>query len=119
MSDQSGDAITRVETAADLAVVPGRDAETVATLLSEGAPGVVWVQAWLAGEKDLSAAENHPQVFVGQIEDYSAKAFKVTQRGSENSAYVPKSASEAFVLADGTDAVATPQRGLDSFEADP
>jgi len=108
-----------VETAADLESVPGREAEVVATLLTDGAPGVVWMQSWLAGEKDLHAAENHPQVVAGDIEDYSAKAWKVTQRGSGNSDYVPKSASEAFALADGTDTVETPQAGLGSFEADP
>ena len=35
--------ITEVETAADLSAIPGRDREAVATLLSEGAPGVVWL----------------------------------------------------------------------------
>jgi len=108
--------ITHVETADDLSAIPGRDREAVATLLSEGAPGVIWLQSWLAGEKSLTAAENHPQVYVGEIVNYSEKAFQVNQPELGNSDYVPKSASEAFVLADGVDTVETPQSGLDRFE---
>ena len=105
-----------VETADDLEPIPARDREAVATLLSEGAPGVIHMQSWLSGEKSLTAAENHPQVYVGEIENYSEKAFQVNQPELGNSDYVPKSASEAFVLAEGVDTVETPQSGLADFE---
>ena len=112
--------ITEVETAADLEAIPGRDREAVATLLSEGAPSVVWIERWLCDSKDLHAAENHPQLVVSQqVTNYSEKAYKVrqiTKDGGETTDYVPKSASEAFVLADGVDTVDTPQSGLGEFE---
>ena len=108
--------ITEVETAADLEAIPGRDREAVATLLSEGAPAIVWLQSWLSDSKALSPTENHPQVYVGEVENYSEKAYQVNQPELGNSDYVPKSASEAFVLADGVDAVDTPQRGLGDFD---
>lgn len=110
------DAIHAVETADDLESIRGRDREAVATLLTEGAPGVIWLQSWLAGEKSLTSTSAHPQVYVGDIYDYSNKAFRVDQPERGNSDYVPKSASEAFVLADGVDRVETPQSGLDRFE---
>jgi len=109
--------ITEVETAADLSAIPGRDREAVATLLSEGAPGVVFLQSWISGEKSLEATNAHPQLYVGEVENYSEKAYQVNQPELGNSDYVPKSASEAFVLADGVDSVETPQQGLGEFES--
>jgi len=109
--------VAEVETAADLESIPGRDREAVATLLSEGAPGVVFLQSWLAGEKSLTPTNAHPQLFVGEVENYSEKAYQVNQPELGNSDYVPKSASEASVLAEGVDHVETPQQGLGEFES--
>lgn len=94
----------------------GRQRETIAALLSEGAPAVVRLQTWLAGEKGLVAASASPQLFVGHVEDYSQKALKVTQPERDREAFVPKSASEAYRLADGVSELATPQTGLAEFE---
>jgi len=113
------DRIESVRSYDDLAAVDalgGREQHRIATLLSEGAAGVVWLPEWLASDKDLSPAHAAPQLFVGDVTVYSEKAYQVDQPDGATE-YVPKSEAEAFRLAPGVERVETPQTGLTDFEA--
>jgi len=111
------DRIETVRSYDDLAAVDalgGREQHRIATLLSEGAAGVVWLPEWVASDKDLAPAHGSPQLFVGDVTAYSDKAFQVEQPGATE--YVPKSEAEAFRLAPGVDRVETPQSALGEYE---
>lgn len=112
------DAIHTVAEYDDLAAVDtptDRCRTHIALLLSEGASAVVWLPEWLVGDKDLVASDTHPQLFLGDVYEYSDDALAVEQPGG-GTEYLPKSEAEAFRLADDVERVETPQAGLDRFE---
>jgi len=112
------DRIESVRSYDDLAAVDalgGREQHRIATLLSEGAAGVVWLPEWVASDKDLAPAHGSPQLFVGDVTAYSEKAFQLDQPDGATE-YVPKSEAEAFRLAPGVDRVETPQSALGEYE---
>jgi hypothetical protein len=113
----SDDAITTVRTADDLKVEGpnGRERETIVELLTDGAPGVVWIPEWLMDEKDVAAAGSNYRLAIGELADYSDKAIRIEQADGSDE-FLPKSQVAAFTLSDDVDEIVTPQAGLFDYE---
>lgn len=103
--------------------VSDRDKQRVATILTEQEwDHVVWVPTWLLedGDKDVETVEASDHLAVGEISDYSEKAWRFVQPHREGSpgGYLPKSQVAVFVRLEGMDTVETPQTGLTAFTGD-
>jgi len=101
---------TEVSTTTDIRTahddISGRDAETAARLLEDGADAVVWVKNWLVDEKALDYAPGDAQVAAGSVDATTDKAWQV------DGVWVPKSQAEVFELADGVERVESQQARL-------
>lgn len=100
-----------------------RAKQRVATIFTEQSwDHVVWVPAWLLDEKRVGTVQGSDHLAAGTVEDYSEKAWRLNQRHLTQTAwedpreFLPKSQVVVFERADGIEAIATPQRGLDAFE---
>lgn len=114
MSSRSRDMI-QVDSYDDLASHPrisSRGADVVAELLDEGIESVIYVPGWMADDCDLTPVSGGKTLYVGTVEDYSEKAWQVTQSDGASD-YLPK--SEAVVFESATDTIDSPQQGLDEF----
>lgn len=95
--------------------------QRVATIFSEQSwDYVVWIPEWLLdedGDRDIQTVENSDCLAVGDVVDYSAKAWALRQRhvSGEDIEYLPKSQVVVFERASGVDEIQTPQAGLDAF----
>jgi hypothetical protein len=80
---------------------------------------VVWVPHWLLedGDKDIATVTNSDHLAVGDVEDYSAKAWRLIQRHRERSpeSFLPKSQVIVFERLRGVETIETPQTGLSAF----
>ena len=100
--------------------VSERDKQRVATILSEQSwDYVVWIPEWLLddSDKDVETVEASDHLAVGDVDDYSEKAWQLWQPHRfeglrEPSAFLPKSSVVVFERATGVDAIDTPQVGL-------
>lgn len=100
-----------------------RDKQRVASIFSEQSwDYVVWIPTWLLddADKDVETVEASTHLAVGDVEDYSDKAWRLHQphRNSgidEPKAFLPKSSVVVFERARGVEAIETPQQGLGAF----
>lgn len=97
-----------------------RAKQRVATIVSEQAwDHVVWLPTWLLddADKDIATVENSDHLAVGDVEDYSTKAWQLTQRHREGApeSFLPKSQVVVFERLRGVETIATPQAGLSAF----
>lgn len=98
--------------------VSDRERQRVATIFTEQSwEYVVWVPEWLLDEKDIEAVESSDHLAVGDVGDYSEKAWSFGQphRNQPRTQYLPKSQVVVFERARGVETVATPQAGLAAF----
>lgn len=101
-------------------VVNGVEKQRVATIFTEQEwDFVVWIPTWLleeTRERDIETVEASDHLAVGDVEDYSAKAWSFVQphRGGAGG-YLPKSQVVVFERAAGMETVDTPQAGLTEF----
>lgn len=107
-----------IESAPD---VSDRDKQLVATILSEQAwDHIVWIPEWLLEDKDVETVESSDHLAVGDVDDYSEKAWKFTQPhlrdGYPPKLYLPKSQVVVFERVRGVEEVQTPQTGLAAFD---
>ena len=109
---------------ADIDAAPDLDGpakQRVATIFTEQAwAHVVWVPTWLLEDTDKTietvAASDH--LAVGAVEDYSAKAWQLTQphiQAGTGGEFLPKSSVVVFERVHGVDTIETPQTGLGAF----
>ena len=95
-----------------------RDKQRVATILSEQSwDYVVWIPEWLLEDKNVETVEVSDHLAVGDIDDYSTKAWEFRQRhltrnGDYPADFLPKSQVVVFERGAGVDAIETPQVGL-------
>ena len=95
-----------------------RDKQRVATIFSEQSwDYVVWIPEWLTDEKAVETVEASDHLAVGDVDDYSTKAWQLWQPHRfdgrrEPSAFLPKSSVIVFERATDVDAIETPQVGL-------
>jgi len=94
--------------------ISGKGADVVAELMNEGIDTVVYIPGWMADTHGLDPISGGKTLFVGTVEDYSAKAWKVTQSDS-TSEFVAK--SQAVVFERCSDGIKSPQQGLNKFSA--
>ena len=96
--------------------------QRVATIFSEQSwDHVVWIPAWLLkdGDKDIETVESSDHLAVGDVDDYSEKAWEFTQtHRNVLPQYLPKSSVVAFERVRGVEEITTPQMGLASFAGD-
>lgn len=114
---------TDIDAAPD--VVSGVDKQRVATIFTEQSwDHVVWIPTWLLedDEKDIKTVESSDHLAVGDVTDYSDKAWQFVQphRDGEDGlgdpgGYLPKSQVVVFERSDGLEAVDTPQADLSAF----
>jgi len=111
------DGLITVESGEDIAVSNPSDREQqgIATLLSAGAPGVVWVPEWVLEEKDLTTAKGYYRLAVGEVSRYSDKAYRIEQHDGTFE-FLPVSEVSAFELGEDVQEVTTPQAGLADFD---
>lgn len=103
--------------------VADRDKQRVATILSEQSwEHVVWIPQWVLddSDKDIETVEASDHLAVGDIEDYSEKAWEFVQPHRQDpngvpGGYLPKSAVVVFERLRGVETIETPQQGLDAF----
>lgn len=97
-----------------------RAKQRVATILSEQSwDYVVWIPEWLLedDDKDIETVESSAHLAVGEIDDYSEKAWRFTQphRSGDPGGYLPKSSVVVFDRVRGVESIETPQQGLAAF----
>jgi hypothetical protein len=105
--------------------VSGVDKQRVATIFTEQSwDHVVWLPTWLLEDdsKDIETVESSDHLAVGDVTDYSEKAWQFVQPHRDGAdglgdpgGYLPKSQVVVFERADGLEAVDSPQAGLDAF----
>lgn len=108
----------RVESYDDLysrSEISGKGADVVAELMSEGIDTVVYIPGWMTDTHSLDPISGGKTLFVGTVEDYSKKAWKVTQSDG-TSEFVAK--SQAVVFERESDEIESPQQGLGEFAGD-
>jgi hypothetical protein len=114
VSDAAG-----LERAHDCVPEPAR--QRVATIFTEQSwDHVVWLPEWLLenDDKDVEPVSESAQLAVGEVTDYSEKAWKLLQPHRHNATwgdYLPKSAVVVFERGAGVEAVKTQQAGLTAF----
>ena len=83
---------------------------------------IVWVSTWLLEDEDkeIETVEASDHIVVGNIENYSEKAWLIDQphEDIEQQQFLPKSAVVVFERLTGVEAIDTPQIGLTSFAGD-
>jgi hypothetical protein len=85
---------------------------------------VVWIPDWLLEEsgddRDIETLENSDHLAVGDVSDYSDKAWRFSQphRKGDPGGYLPKSQVVVFERMDGLDDLDTPQKGLTDYAND-
>lgn len=98
-----------------------RDKQRVATIFTEQSWGyVVWIPGWLLEDKDVETVESSDHLAVGDVDDYSEKAWRLWQPHrnegvTEPNEYLPKSEIVVFEWARGVETIETPQQGLAAF----
>ena len=99
-----------------------RDKQRVATIFSEQSwDHVVWLPEWLLedGDKDVETVEASDHLAVGDVEDYTEKAWSFRQpHEADVQEYLPKSSVTVFERGRSVESIDTPQRGLGSFAVD-
>ena len=100
-----------------------RDKQRVATIFSEDAwDTVIWLPDWILedSDKDLGTVEASDHIAVGDVEDYSEKAWQFVQphRKGDPGGYLPKSQVVVFERVPGVETIETPQHGLSDFGGD-
>ncbi|MFW6382524.1 MAG: hypothetical protein ACOCZD_00615 [Haloferacaceae archaeon] len=99
-----------------------RDKQRVATIFSEQSwDHVVWLPEWLLeeGDKNVETVEASDHLAVGDVEDYTEKAWSFRQpHAADVQEFLPKSAVTVFERHQGVERIDTPQRGLGSFAVD-
>lgn len=98
-----------------------RERQRVATIFTEQKwDNVVWMPTWLLedGGKDVETVESSTRLAVGDVADYSEKAWSFGQphRNQPRTQYLPKSQVIVFERAGGVDEIETPQVGLTAFD---
>lgn len=105
-------------------VVSGRDKQRVATVFRDMEwDSVVWIPDWILDDDDdtdLETVEASDNLVVGQVDDYSAKSWRVYQphrkdESPDPGGYVAKSQTVHFERTPGLEDIDTPQTGLDAF----
>jgi hypothetical protein len=92
--------------------ISGKGADVVAELMNEGIETVVYIPGWMADDLCLEPISGGKTLFVGFVEDYSEKSWKVHQDGARH-AYVAK--SQAVVFESESGEIETPQQELSEF----
>jgi hypothetical protein len=99
-----------------------RAKQRVAAILSEQSwDHVVWLPSWLLedSDKDIETVEASEHLAVGDVEDYSEKAWQFTQtHRTVLPQFLPKSSVVVFERVRGVNEIATPQTGLAAFVGD-
>lgn len=103
--------------------VSGRDKDLVASVFrNQSWETVVWIPDWLLedADRDIDLVESSDHLAVGNVSDYSDKAWKFSQPHLETATddattYLPKSQVVVFERLDKLDDLNTPQRGLTDF----
>ena len=94
----------------------------VATIFTEQEwDAVVWIPEWLLedDEKDIETVESSAHLAVGDVEDYSEKAWEFTQtHRNVLPQFLPKSSVVVFERPGGVEEIETPQTGLAAFGGD-
>lgn len=104
--------------------VTARDKQRVATIFSEQDwDHVVWLPTWLLEDEDkeIETVEASDHLAVGDVSDYSEKAWAMTQphlNRAQWAQYLPKSSVVVFERVPGIGVVETPQQGLTAFAGD-
>ena len=112
---------TDIDAAPD--AVSGRDKELVASVFREQEwEHVVWIPDWLLddADRDIELVESSDNVAVGDVSDYSEKAWRFSQPHLETATddattYLPKSQVVVFERLGDLDGLKTPQRGLTDY----
>jgi len=94
--------------------ISGKGADAVADLLNNGVDTVVYIPGWMYDTHCLEPISGGKTLFVGLVEDYSEKCWRVHQEGVRHD-YVAK--SQAVVFERGSDEIETPQQELTEFTA--
>lgn len=127
MPDPGTHVIVREWTDIDRApdTISGVDKQRVATILSKQSwDHVVWVPTWLLedGEKDIETVESSDHLAVGDVTDYSEKAWQFVQPHRDGQdglgdpgGYLPKSQVVVFERSHALETVDTPQADLSAF----
>ncbi|AJF28133.1 hypothetical protein SG26_20515 (plasmid) [Haloarcula sp. CBA1115] len=93
--------------------------QRVATIFTEQSwDHVVWLPSWLLedSDKDIETVDASDHLAVGDVEDYSDKAWKFEQPHRNGlGGYLPKSSVVVFERVRGVEEIATPQTGLAAF----
>ena len=94
--------------------------QRVATIFSEQSwDAVIWIPDWLldADDTDIATVEASDHLAVGDVTDYSDKAWQFCQAHREGAPemFLPKSSVVVFERARGVEAIDTPQTGLGAF----
>jgi hypothetical protein len=96
-----------------------RAKQRVATIITEQSwDHVVWLPSWLLedSDKDIETVEASDHLAVGDVEDYSDKAWEFTQtHRTALPQFLPKSSVVVFERVRGVEEIATPQTGLAAF----
>lgn len=92
--------------------ISSKGADVITGLFAEGIETVVYIPGWMADDTDLNPISGGNTLYVGSVEDYSAKAWKITQFGGKT-AFAAK--SQAIVFERASDEIKTPQQGLDQY----
>lgn len=97
-----------------------KDKQRVATIFTEQSwDHVMWTPEWLLEDedKDIETVESSEHLAVGDVVDYSEKAWQFTQPHREHSpgGYLPKASVVVFERATGVETIETPQTGLAAF----
>lgn len=101
--------------------ISDRDKQRVATIFTEQSwDHVVWIPGWLLEDKDVETVESSDHLAVGDVDDYSEKAWRLWQPHRNEGAiepneFLPKSEVVVFERARGVETIETPQQGLAAF----
>ncbi|MFD1646672.1 hypothetical protein [Haloarchaeobius litoreus] len=92
--------------------ISGKGAAVIAELMNKGIDTVVYIPGWMADDNDLKPVAGGKTLYVATVEDYSAKAWKVSQSDG-TSEFVAK--SQAVVFDRRSFEIETPQQRLGEF----
>lgn len=123
MTDEEGAHVVGDWDDIDAAPVDGRSKERVAQIFRDTEwTSVVWIPEWCLDDedKDIATVENNDRLAVGDVDDYSDKAWRLYQPHREDESndpggYLPKSATVHFERLDTLGDLNSPQAGLEDF----